>query len=42
MTAMLELDRPHTDVALLDVCRCGQDLDVCTGEHCPRCGTTLH
>ena len=23
------------------VCRCGQDLDVCTGKHCPRCGITL-
>jgi hypothetical protein len=21
------------------VCGCGQDLDVCTGAHCPRCGT---
>jgi len=26
---------------LAPVCRCGQDLDVCTGSHCPRCGTTL-
>ncbi len=23
------------------VCGCGQDLDVCTGTHCPRCGTSL-
>jgi hypothetical protein len=23
------------------VCGCGQDLDVCTGAHCPRCGTSL-
>jgi hypothetical protein len=23
------------------VCGCGQDLDVCSGSHCPRCGTTL-
>ncbi|HSV39837.1 MAG TPA: hypothetical protein VLI04_13855, partial [Nocardioidaceae bacterium] len=22
-------------------CRCGQDLDVVAGHHCPRCGTTL-
>jgi hypothetical protein len=21
------------------VCGCGQDLDVCAGAHCPRCGT---
>jgi hypothetical protein len=21
------------------VCGCGQDLDVCAGSHCPRCGT---
>jgi hypothetical protein len=23
------------------VCGCGQDLDVCVGTHCPRCGTSL-
>jgi hypothetical protein len=23
-------------------CRCGQELDVCHGEHCPRCGTAVH
>jgi hypothetical protein len=23
------------------ICGCGQDLDVCTGTHCPRCGTSL-
>jgi len=23
------------------VCDCGQELDVCSGAHCPRCGTTL-
>ena len=23
------------------VCACGQDLDVCAGLHCPRCGTAL-
>jgi hypothetical protein len=23
------------------VCGCGQDLDVCTGTHCPRCGAFL-
>jgi len=23
------------------VCRCGQDLDVCSRSHCPRCGRTL-
>jgi hypothetical protein len=23
------------------VCACGQDLDVCAGSHCPRCGTSL-
>jgi hypothetical protein len=26
---------------LLSTCGCGQDLDVCTGNHCPRCGTSL-
>jgi len=24
------------------VCACGQDLDICATEHCPRCGATLH
>lgn len=23
-------------------CTCGQQLDVCAREHCPRCGRTLH
>jgi len=23
------------------VCACGQDLEFCTHEHCPRCGTSL-
>ena len=23
------------------VCGCGQELDVCTRTHCPRCGTSL-
>ena len=23
------------------VCGCGQDLDVCHGTHCPRCGANL-
>ena len=23
-------------------CGCGQDLDVCAGTHCPRCGTVIH
>ena len=23
------------------VCACGQDLDIVTGCHCPRCGSTL-
>ncbi|HEX6877460.1 MAG TPA: hypothetical protein VF165_17520 [Nocardioidaceae bacterium] len=27
--------------ALAGKCRCGQDLDVCSREHCPRCGSTL-
>jgi uncharacterized paraquat-inducible protein A len=22
-------------------CRCGQQLDVCARDHCPRCGRTL-
>lgn len=27
--------------ALSPMCRCGQDLDICTGTHCPRCGATV-
>jgi hypothetical protein len=23
------------------VCGCGQDLDLCTRNHCPRCGVSL-
>lgn len=23
-------------------CSCGQDLDGCSREHCPRCGRDLH
>lgn len=22
-------------------CACGQELDTCTRQHCPRCGSTL-
>jgi predicted RNA-binding Zn-ribbon protein involved in translation (DUF1610 family) len=22
-------------------CHCGQDLDTCTGHHCPRCGSSI-
>lgn len=25
-----------------DVCGCGQDLDCCEREHCPRCGCQIH
>ncbi len=28
-------DRPHA------ACSCGQELDTCTGRHCPRCGATI-
>ena len=27
--------------AVSPVCGCGQDLDLATGLHCPRCGTSL-
>jgi hypothetical protein len=23
------------------VCACGQDLDICARQHCPRCGATI-
>jgi hypothetical protein len=25
-----------------EVCGCGQDLDSCEREHCPRCGCQVH
>jgi hypothetical protein len=25
-----------------EVCSCGQDLDCCEREHCPRCGCLVH
>jgi hypothetical protein len=25
----------------IPICDCGQDLDVCMGRHCPRCGMLL-
>jgi len=25
-----------------DVCGCGQDLDTCERQHCPRCGCEIH
>ena len=28
-------------VRAVPVCGCGQDLDSCHGQHCPRCGRTL-
>ena len=27
---------------LSGVCRCGQELDICTRSHCPRCGAVVH
>jgi hypothetical protein len=27
--------------SLSATCRCGQELDVCHGTHCPRCGSTV-
>jgi len=29
-------------VSTADVCGCGQDLDCCRREHCPRCGCEIH
>jgi len=31
---------PHVDRSPA-ACGCGQDLDLCAGRHCPRCGTQL-
>lgn len=34
-------DDPTVDATHPQVCCCGQDLELCTGGHCPRCGTLL-
>ncbi len=31
----------ETQAEALVVCACGQELDLCAGSHCPRCGTRL-
>ncbi|HEX2893616.1 MAG TPA: hypothetical protein VHO29_06390 [Marmoricola sp.] len=31
--------RPRIDTST--ACVCGQDLDRCSGDHCPRCGMQL-
>jgi hypothetical protein len=28
--------------AAVSSCRCGQQLDCCTRQHCPRCGRSIH
>lgn len=25
-----------------EACTCGQELDCCSSDHCPRCGCSLH
>ena len=41
--ASLQGHRPVLDMAsrVGATCGCGQDLDTCTGSHCPRCGTSI-
>ena len=35
-------ERPDTRISTaVRSCRCGQELDVCTRSHCPRCGANL-
>jgi hypothetical protein len=33
-------ERPVRDEQV--TCSCGQELDCCTRDHCPRCGRDLH
>lgn len=40
-TTTLTLVAPTSHVDLAPTCACGQDLERCRGEHCPRCGCTL-
>ena len=41
--ASLQAHPPTVDAAgrVTATCGCGQDLDTCTGRHCPRCGTSI-
>lgn len=41
--AFLSLRGSTTDAAkaMSPVCGCGQDLDLASGVHCPRCGKSL-
>ncbi|MEO5709214.1 MAG: hypothetical protein ABIQ59_05290 [Nocardioidaceae bacterium] len=31
----------HPWTSTPSVCGCGQDLDLCSGVHCPRCGILI-
>ncbi len=39
-TSTVLAGRPAVFESLV-VCSCGQGLDACSTEHCPRCGCTL-
>ena len=39
--ASLQEHRPEVVSRVSAMCACGQDLDTCTGSHCPRCGTSI-
>lgn len=34
-------DKAGTTLRPSKKCRCGQELDVCSRSHCPRCGSNL-
>lgn len=43
MTATATLRRTHESaVEHPSTCSCGQSLDACHAEHCPRCGCAVH
>ena len=40
---MVIINAPRIDgYTVTPVCSCGQDLDCCEREHCPRCGCEIH
>jgi len=37
----LDVSQEQQRQLLSQVCRCGQELDICTRSHCPRCGANV-
>jgi hypothetical protein len=39
--ATMTIERPAATCVAEATCLCGQALELCHADHCPRCGTTL-